>query len=77
MFLHRRVHDPNLRLEGAFGNGFKLHQVHVLDVHEPLADLPFFAGRRVHGVRALRFSIRRCRGTVAHNNSRSSSPGSS
>jgi hypothetical protein len=37
---HRRIRNPDLRLEGTFRDRFEADQEHVVDVHETFTDLP-------------------------------------
>jgi len=36
----RRIHDPDLRLEGPSGDGYEAGQEHIVDVHNAFTNLP-------------------------------------
>ena len=43
--IHRGVRDPDLRLPGTLGDGFKADQKHIIQVHKSFTDFPW--GRAV------------------------------
>ena len=54
----RGVHDVDHRLPGTFGDGFKSDQKHIVQVHEPLANLQPPGSGFGHGVWSrLRFNV--------------------
>ena len=55
--LHRCI-DPDLGLNGTFGDRFQLDQEHIFDLHEPLTNFPSLVGGSIDSVRlsiAVRF----------------------
>lgn len=58
LLMYRWIHNPNLGLVGALGNGFEPGQIHVPEVHITLPNLPLSTDERIDGVRALQFSVR-------------------
>jgi hypothetical protein len=47
---HRWIHNPDLGLVRALGSRPELGEKHIVKGHKALADLPLFAGRRIHDV---------------------------
>jgi hypothetical protein len=55
---HLRVRDPDLWLEGTFGDRFEADQKHIVDMHEAFAYLPPTFDGPIHSI-VLRYDCER------------------